>query len=565
MRLDAVTRRDFLRSALALSGLALAVPLSQACGAQGSQPPAPKAEATQPAPPKASATQAAPAQPAAPTSAPATAAAGKPGSAELRVATNAEPPTLDYHWTTASITQTMSWHIWEMLMTLDKDYKPQPGLADKMEPSPDGLTYQVELRKGVKFHNGKEMTSADVIASLNRWGQLSSVGRTVFAAVNDMAPAGDYALKINLKRPYASLPAALANWSQAAAIMPKEIVETAGTDNKVTEFIGTGPYRFVEWQPDRFVKLTRYDGYQSRPEPPNGLAGKREAIIKDLQFIPATDDAARVAGLKAGDYQFAMFVAADYHAELQGNSAIGLSITKPFQWFSLVFNTELPPFNDVKLRQAVQAAVNAEQVMQAAGGPPEFWRLDPAVMPFGVWYTDVGKELYSQNNPAKAKQLAEAAGYKGESLVYMTTRAYDFIFKTALTVTQQLKDAGFNIDMQVMDWATLVSNRSKTEGWNMFTTGIGMPPDPSLQPFMSCAARWPGFWCNKEVDTLFQEFQRTSDPAARQKTWEQIHKTFYEDVPIIKFGDYFVLQAFSSKLKGFVNFVDVFLWNTSLE
>jgi hypothetical protein len=125
MGIHAVTRRDFLRSLMTLSGLAVTVPLAQACGAQPPQPAAPKADATPAVPAKAQATQAAPAQsgaaPTAAAAAPAAAPGSKPSSAEIRIATNAEPPTLDYHWTTASITQTMAWHIWEPLMAVDKD------------------------------------------------------------------------------------------------------------------------------------------------------------------------------------------------------------------------------------------------------------------------------------------------------------------------------------------------------------------------------------------------------------------------------------------------------------
>ncbi|MHB1006396.1 MAG: ABC transporter substrate-binding protein [Chloroflexota bacterium] len=543
-----VTRRKFLGTLVATSGAALVFPLLQGCATNSAQPAAPAG-----------------------TAAPATggsatpAAAGKPSATQARIATNAEPPTLDPHWTTASIVYTVGWHMFETLMAPDKEYRPQPQLANKMEATADGLTWNIELRKGVKFHNGKEMTSADVIASLSRWGKLASPGRTAFAAVDGLDAVGDYGVKLRMKRPFGSFPAALSNWSQEAAIMPKEIAEKAGSDNKVTEFVGTGPYKFVEWQPDRQIKLTRYDGYQARSEAPSALSGKREAIIKDLLFLPATDDAARVTGLKAGDYDLAMFVPPDNYADLKNNTSINMSITKPFQWYSLVMNTELAPLNNVKMRQAIQACLDAEQVMRAAGGPQDFWRLDNALMPFGIWWSDAGKENYSQKNVAKAKQLAAEAGYKGEPLVYMTSRAYDFIYKTAVTASQQLKDAGFNIDLQVIDWATLTSRRAKPEGWNLFTTGIGMPPDPSLHQFMSCAARWPGFWCNKDVDALMGDFQKSTDFEARKKIWDKVQTLFWQDAGIIKFGDGFVLQAYTKKLKGFANFVDVFLWNCTLE
>jgi peptide/nickel transport system substrate-binding protein len=311
----ALSRRDFIKSVAAVPGITLAASFLQACA-----PVAPtQTTAAQPAATAAPAIAAAAA-----TSAPVAAAAAKSASS-LRVVIPGTVPTLDYHWTTTTPTMTVGWHMFETLLAPDKNRVPQPQLADKVTPSSDGLTYDFELRKGIKFHNGKVMTSADVIASLNRWGKVAGIGKTMFAAVDGIDATGDYGLKIRMKRPYASLLSALAHWGQAAVIMPKEVIEAAGAD-QVKEFIGTGPYKFVEWKQDQYIKLTRYDGYQPRSEPASFIAGKREALIQDLYFVGGLDNAARVSGIEAGDYGFVMLVSPDNYARLQKNTALRFSV-----------------------------------------------------------------------------------------------------------------------------------------------------------------------------------------------------------------------------------------------
>ncbi len=543
-----LTRRDFVKSVAAVPALTLAASMLQACAP--SQP----APAAQPAAPAAPSTAA----PAAPS------AASKGGATSLRVVIPGTVPTLDYHWTTTTPTMTVGWHMFETLLAPDKDRIPRPQLANKVTPSSDGLTYDFELRKGIKFHNGKEMTSADVIASLNRWGKVAGIGKTLYAAMDGIDAAGDYGLKIRLKRPYASLPATLAHWGQAAAIMPKEVIEAAGTD-QVKEFIGTGPYKFVEWKQDQHIKLTRYDGYQPRSEPASFISGKREALIQDLYFVGGLDNAARVSGMEAGDYGFVMLVSPDNYARLQKNPALKFSVVKPYQMRFVFLNTSIPPFDNVKMRQAMQTALNGEQVMQAYG-PPEFSRLSPSLMTFGgVWENDGGKEFYNQKNPAKAKQLAQEAGYKGEPLVYMTDQTNSAVYRACVAVTEQLKTAGFNIDLQNMDWATLVTRRGKPEGWNMLTTGFDTPPEPSLLPWMNCTAQWAGRWCNNEVDGLMGEIQKTTDIEARAKLWAKAQELTWKDAYANKLCDEFALHVYTTKLKGYVDSFDCYLWNTSLE
>src|SRR6266566_4991429 len=161
----------------------------------------------------------------------ATAANAQTKGGVLRVGNLGEPPALDPHWTTASITETLTNHIYEGLYSLDSSNKPIPMLAEGVTISKDGLVYTFKLRQGVKFHNGKEMT---------------------------------------LKEKSAIVLISLAIPSSFAAIYPKEIAEKFPPEVKATEYIGTGPYKLAEWRPDQYIRMVRFDEYKSRNEAPNG-------------------------------------------------------------------------------------------------------------------------------------------------------------------------------------------------------------------------------------------------------------------------------------------------------
>src|SRR3989441_5838428 len=117
----------------------------------------------------------------------------------LRVGNLGEPPALDAHWTTASITEMLTNHIYEGLYSLDSANRPIPMLAESHTVSKDGLTYTFKLRQGVKFHNGKEMTSEDVVASLARWGKQSIYGKALFAQIAAGRPGAKEPAAMKLK------------------------------------------------------------------------------------------------------------------------------------------------------------------------------------------------------------------------------------------------------------------------------------------------------------------------------------------------------------------------------
>src|SRR5437016_9487592 len=229
----------------------------------------------------------------------------------LRVGNLGEPPALDAHWTTASITETLTNHIYEGLFSLDSSNRPIPMLAESHTVSKDGLVYTFKLRQGVKFHNGKEMTSEDVVASLGRWGKQSVYGKSLFAQVADLKGIDKYTVEMRLKEKSAIVLISLAVPNNFGAIYPKEIAEKFPPEQKATEYIGTGPFKLAEWKPDQYIRMVRFDDYKSRNEKPNGYGGGKTAYVDEIRWIPVPDAASRAAQLESGDLDVADDLVAD--------------------------------------------------------------------------------------------------------------------------------------------------------------------------------------------------------------------------------------------------------------
>ena len=174
---------------------------------------------------------------------------------DIHIAVDAQPPTLDPQISTTTATKEIARHVYETLLVLNPAYEVQPMLAESFEKSEDGLTYTFKLRKGIKFHNGKEMKAEDVVASMNRWLTKSTraanaIGKGQFAIVDD------YTVVLKVEKPTIGVLDVIASTNQFAAIMPKEIIENAPKEG-ITEIVGTGPFKFVEWKPDQYIKLTK--------------------------------------------------------------------------------------------------------------------------------------------------------------------------------------------------------------------------------------------------------------------------------------------------------------------
>ena len=491
--------------------------------------------------------------------APAYAAPQKGGVANIAMI--GEPQTLDPMSSTADLVGTIMQHVYELLYTYDANSNVVPMLAETLPTvSKDGLVYTIPLRQGVKFHNGKEMTSADVVASLERWMKMAPRGKAVAKEVKSIEAKGPHAVVITLNRPYAPLVAHLALSNGFAAIMAKDSIA-----EPLTQFVGTGPYMFKERKPDQYVQLVRYDGYSPRSEPASGYAGRREAWIDELRFIPVPNANTRVEGSLSGQYQFADLLPVESYARIENAPNVKPVLTSPFGFPYLVLNTKQGPLANLALRQSVEAALNNADMMGAGFGDAKFYTTEPSHYAKNTpFYSTAGTENYGKGDAKKASAMAAAAKYDGTPIKILTSQQYEFHYRMALVMAENLKAAGFKVDMQVVDWATLIQRRNDPALWDIYITHSAVLPEPTLTP-PQLGEGAPGWWSSPAKKAALDAFDAESDPAKRGPLWGKVQEVVYTEVPYIRVGSFNSLTARSAKLDGYVAMPWPFFWNTGLQ
>ncbi|CAN7245826.1 ABC transporter substrate-binding protein [Acidovorax sp. Leaf78] len=485
-------------------------------------------------------------------------APAKGGAANLAMV--GEPQGLDPMVSTADLVGTIMQHVYEPLYTFDGNWNIAPMLAEGMPTvSKDGLNYTIALRKGVKFHNGREMTAEDVVASLQRWMELSPRGKAVGKEVVALTAKGTHGVELKLKNPYAPLLAQLALPSGMAAILAKESIAP-----QLKEFIGTGPYKFKERRPDQFTVLVRFDDYAARKEAPSGYAGRREALLDELRFVPVPSANTRVEGALSGQFHYADLLPVEAIGRVEkGAPAVVPIVTKNFGFPYIVFNTKEGVLASQPLRRAVQTAVGTGELMAAGFGDNRFFMVEPNFFPKGTpYYSDAGAKLYNERNPQAAKEQAAKAGYNNSQPVrIMASRQYEFHYNMALVMSEQLKKAGFKTDLQVVDWATLVQRRNDAKLWDVYFTHSGLFPEPMLSP-PQLGDGAPGWWESDAKKSTLAAFNQETDPAKRGALWGKVQQVVYDEVPFIEVGKFNGLSARSAKLSGYTPAVWPFFWNT---
>lgn len=469
----------------------------------------------------------------------------------LRYATIGEPPSLDNHMGTATIASMIGQHIFENLYAFDAQYDPQPHLVTGETLSDDGRTIVMTLREGITFHNGQELTAEDVAASLTRWGKYGSRGKLLMTEGATAEATGTYEVTLKLPAPNGAWKSMLAYPNGGPVIYPADLVTAADGEPLTPEnYIGTGPFKFKEWRNNRYVELEKYDGYQPLDTPSDGFSGARIAMVDTIQFIPVPDVGTRVSGVQAGDYDYAEFISGDLYPLLKDDPSVSIKLSgSPI--FGLMFLNSKTGIlaGNYKLRQAIQMAVNETQALQVSVGEEALWKANGSIFPEGnIWYTDAGTEAYNQGNAEAARALAEEAGYDGTPIRLLVSTNYKHHFDQATVYTGQLAEAGINVQLIVVDWATLLKLRGQENEWDMFMTHHGTIPDPILLTALNDS--YPGWWATPEKEALKAAFTGTADPEVRRQKWSELQALMFEQVPIIKVGDMYSFDLASPNLKG---------------
>jgi peptide/nickel transport system substrate-binding protein len=473
---------------------------------------------------------------------------------DLIFALEARVPGLDQHASNSTATRNIGMNVFETLVTRDDKMNPMLELADALQESSDGLSYTFKLRPGITFHNGKTLTSADVVASFDRYKKIG-VDRSILDAAERWEAPDPQTFRIVLKAPLPTFIEQLSSFTVPIVIIPSELADAPAQQLQI---VGTGPFQVDEFRADSHVRLKRFANYKpdTRHTDLVGFGGYKQACVDTVTFRMMTEPAARTAALEVGEIHGVEDVPVTSQKRLAENKDIKLSRNETF-WLNVTYpNFSYPPTDNPKVRQAILAAMDFEEIMEAASEGQ--FKLNPGFQfPGQLYFTTAGSENLNQKNPEKAKKLLAEAGYKGEKVTLLTNREFPFMYNTSLVMAEQLKAAGINAELLVLDWpAALAKSQKETEGWNFFYTGwitvvaLGGPQTMRQLAPPASVQKWKG-----EPDP---EFMAAVKQLSEGRTLEERKAAFakaqtkaLELVMAVPFGVMPKTQAVQAKVENF--------------
>jgi peptide/nickel transport system substrate-binding protein len=489
--------------------------------------------------------------------------AGTSAQKILHVAVMQESPSLDLHKNSTLIARHIgAGQIWEKLVTLNSQSDVMPELAESFEISPDGTVLGFRLRTGVPFHDGSIMTAADVAASMNRWIDSYAPARELAGDSRFEMIAGDL-VQIRFDEPAVTFPDMMAGAPQPAVITSAAACADEDSRGFLRSYIGTGPFRFSEWRDGQYIRLDKFSAYRpygTPGMPADGWAGYKDPQIDTIYYHIVPHAGTRAAGLVTGQYDV------DYHVDnddlplIRGKETIQ-SVSYQAGLLALIFNKKQGPCADPNFRRALNAAINAEEVMRAVFG--EQYGLGSSYMEDtqGYWVSSAGEEHYNRGNPGMAARLARESGYAGETLRILTS-VPGTTDRGVLVLMAQLEQAGIKAEMTVVDWTTLLQYRNDPSRYDIYTSSFFSVPLPSLKLFFSPS--FPGWSDDPTLARLLRSFNAARNRAEAREQWELLQAYAWEYLPIVNLGHFFQTHAWNNRVEGLTVYNGLYFWNARM-
>lgn len=470
---------------------------------------------------------------------------------EFHVAEGTQPPSLDPLMGTSPGPQTYGALMYEPLVALDSNSEAQPVLAESFEMNDDNTVLTFILREDVPFHNGDIMTEDDVIASLERWRDMADIGQLYFSDAEFESPE-EGVVTVTLNNPLALAPLMMAEATRMPFIMPAQVIEEAG-DGGIEEHIGTGPYKFGEWEIDSYWRYERFEDYVSPEGEASGLAGERQAHFEEFYVHYVGDGSTRLNGLITGEYDLATAVPYDNYQQIEDDANNTLIAEQSGVTFG-AFNKRQGPLTDQTLRQAIIAAVDTEGALLATYATPDHFDdnsgLVPRTSPFFVEPDEEIDALHREQNLDEAQRLLDESDYDGELIRIIAASENVEHYNLAVMLHENMMEAGINSELVTSDWATVVETREDPEAYEIHVGGVSRSPllPPTL---LYLNPTWPGWAEDEDLQAAGDRFLLAEEEADVMAAMEDLQDAYYDYAPIVKFGDRFHLFAMNNEFEGF--------------
>lgn len=432
-------------------------------------------------------------------------------------------------------------HVYESLTGYDEKTAIIPALAEKWD-TPDETTYVFTLRKGVKFHNGQDLTGADVAYSLERAAdeKTGSPWRSLLTPIKSIEVPDPGTVKINLNAPYPGLLGAFAVLRNSG-IMPKDWDKN---NNTKLQAMGTGPFKLTEFVPTDHMSYQKHADYWDKGRPK----------LDSMTFKVMLDQNARMAALRSGQIQYAV-IDAQGAEQLKGQSGLQI-LQSPSAWLAVhPFNVTRKPFDDKRVRQALRLAVDTKEVIQKAvfgAGIPS----GAIATGYGDWALPESDLLYTKPDLEKAKKLLAEAGYeRGFETTITCSPQYPEFVATSLVCQEAWKKIGVDAKVEQVEWGTYTKRSAKAGGfdYDVGATAFTFRPDPDgyVYPYYKTGGDNNTGYSNPKMDDLLEQARTTLDQAKRRDLYLEVQKIAEEDVTFMYWYVRFSIEAVTDKVGGY--------------
>ena len=492
----------------------------------------------------------------------------------LRVVMHSDLKIVDPIWTTAYITRNHGYMIYDTLFSMDEKGEIKRQMVEKYDESADKLTYTFTLRDGLLWHDGKPVTAEDCIASIKRWGAKDALGQKLMTFVDSMTASGEKSFTIKLKEPTGLLIFGLGKPSSVVPfMMPKRIAET-DPNTQISEFIGSGPFVFKtdEWKPGDKTVYVKFDKYKPRAEPASGLSGGKVVKVDRVEWRAISDHQQAINALLAGEIDYMEAPTHDLLPLVKDNADIKLWDWNPLgNQYTFRPNHLHKPFDNPKVRQALWYAFNQKDFLEAVIGNPQYYKVCKSMFVCGTALaSDKGMQGLLESNFQKARDLLKEANYDGTPVVLMHSTDLYVLTNLAPVAKSLMERAGFKVDMQSMDWQTVVARRAKKEapgqgGWNAFLTSWVSADilNPVMTGFINagCDKAMFGWPCDQEMEKLRDQFARETDPAKQKAIAEAVQVRDTEVTTHLYLGQWYQPAGSRKNVTGILTAPAPVFWN----